>query len=165
MRKFAVLILFVCMSVLASAHEYFFAFAEVNYNTKDSVLETTIVSSAHETEDALNIAGVSIKELEDHYKDDEMKGKLENFILSGFSMMQNERKVSFKLIGFEVDKRGMVNFYFKSEKTIPPSLYSVTFDLLMDQFPNQQNKILFTHNQKTTTAIFLANKRTEIIKP
>jgi hypothetical protein len=94
-----------------------------------------------------------------------MKSKLEEFILSGFSMVQNNKNVLFKLIGFEVDSRGMVNFYFKSEKVTSPSEYAVTFDLLMNQFPTQQNKILFTYNKKTVTAIFLANKRTEIIKP
>ena len=165
MRKFALFFVFLCTATVLNAHEYFFAFAEVNYNSTDSVLEATVISSAHETEDALNLSGISIKELEDHYKDEEMKSKLEAFILSGFSMQQNEKLIKLKLIGFEVDKRGMVNFYFKSEKTTPPTSYSVTFDLLMNQFPNQQNKILFTHNKKTTTAIFLANKRTEIIKP
>jgi len=165
MRKSFLFLAFACLSVVANAHEYFFAFAEVNYNETESVLEATVISSAHETEDALNLSGIEIKELEDHYKDEAMKSKLEQFILSGFSMSQNNKSIGFKLVGFEVDSRGMVNFYFKSEKVAAPSDYSVTFDLLMNQFPSQQNKILFTHNKKTTTAIFLANKRTEIIKP
>lgn len=165
MRKTFLFLAFACLSVAANAHEYFFAFAEVNYNETESILEATIISSAHETEDALNLSGIEIKELEDHYKDETMKSKLEEFILSGFSMVQNNKHVLFKLIGFEVDSRGMVNFYFKSEKVTSPSEYAVTFDLLMNQFPTQQNKILFTYNKKTVTAIFLANKRTEIIKP
>lgn len=164
MRKIGLLLLFACFSTFAGAHEYFFAFAEVSYNDKDEVLEATIISSAHETEDALNLSGIEIKELEDHYNDTEMKAKLEKFVLSGFSMTQDSKLINFKLIGFEVDKRGMVNFYFKSEKASAPTPYSVTFDLLMDQFPDQQNKIVFTRDKKTTTAVFYVNKRTEIIK-
>lgn len=161
-------LLFVCalfIACSASAHEYFFAFAEMNYNAKDSVIEVTLISSAHETEDALNISGIAIKELEDHYKDAEMIEKLEKFLQSGFTMTENGKAIVFELIGFEVDQRGMVQFYLKSNKLAPPTEYEARFDLLMDQFPEQQNKILFTHNNKTTTAIFLPNKRTEIVKP
>ena len=165
MRKFALFLAFACLSIGANAHDYYFAFAEVNYNAAEAVLETTIICSAHESEDALNLSGIEIKELEDHYADDLMKAKLEKFILAGFSMAQNDKPIVFKLIGFEVDSRGMVNFHFKSEKVSAPSTYSATFDLLMDQFPSQQNKILFAYNGKTTTATFLANKRTDIIKP
>ncbi len=165
MRKFTLFLAFTCLTIAANAHEYFFAFAEVNYNSSESVLEATVISSAHETEDALNLSGIEIKELEDHYKDEAMKAKLEKFVLSGFSMAQNDVNITFKLIGFEVDARGMVNFYFKSEKVLAPTVYNVRFDMLMDQFPSQQNKILFTNNEKTITATFLANKRTDTIKP
>jgi len=164
MKRILLLFTLAICSLTASAHEYFFAFSEVNFNAAESVLEVTIVSSAHETEDALNIVGIEIKELEDHYKDSEMITKLEGFINKGFSISENGNSIKFKLIGFEVNNQGMVNFYLKSDKVTLPTEYSVTFDLLMDQFPEQQNKVLFTHNNKTTTAVFLPGKRSEIIK-
>ena len=164
MKRLLFLFLLVFLSFHSSAHEYFFAFAEVNYDAKESVIEATIISSAHETEDALNILGIEIKELEDHYKDSVMISQLESFVNNGFSMIEKDTKVQFKLIGFEVDNRGMVNFYLKSEKVNPPTEYLVSFDLLMDQFPEQQNKVLFTYHNKTTTAVFLPGKRSEIIK-
>lgn len=164
MKRLLLLFSLIFISFSSSAHEYFFAFAEVNYNATESVIEATVISSAHETEDALNSMGIEIKELEDHYKDTVMIAKLEAFLNEGFSMSEKGTDIQFKLIGFEVDNRGMVNFYLKSEKVNPPTEYTVFFDLLMDQFPEQQNKVLFTHNNKTTTAVFLPGKRSEIIK-
>ena len=164
MKRVLLLLFLAICSLNASAHEYFFAFAEVNFNATESVLEATVISSAHETEDALNSMGIGIKELEDHYTDAEMIAKLETFVNTGFFMSENGAIIQFKLIGFEVDKQGMVNFYLKSNKVNPPSEYTVSFGLLMDEFPDQQNKVLFTYNNKTTTAVFLPSKRSEIIK-
>ena len=163
MRKQFILFLLLCSAFTTQAHEYFFAFAEVDYNKTESILEITVVSSAHETEDALNLSGIAIKELEDHYTDKEMLAKLEKFVLDGFSLKNAGTNISLKLVGFEVNSRGMVEFYFKSEVIPSPTSFDVEFDLLMDQFPNQQNKLLFNYNNKTTTAVFLANKRSETI--
>lgn len=160
--KSVLLFALLCLSTTAtSAHEYFFAFAEVSYNHKDSILEATVIASAHETEDALNTVGITIRELEDHYKDSAMIKKLEDFINKGFSMKFGETSAQFTLIGFEVDKRGMVQFYMTSQKLTLTNDYSASFDMLMDQFPDQQNKLIFKAKGKDHTAVFLPQKRSQ----
>jgi hypothetical protein len=164
MKSIILLISFISLSFGAAAHEYFFAFAEVNHNDKSGKLEATVISSAHETEDALNIIGITIKELEDHYNDSVMIQKLEAFINEGFSMQFGDVKAQFELIGYEVNTKGMVQFYLVSQFITLTDSYTASFDLLMDQFPDQQNKLLFNSGKKEQTAVFLPNKRSEIIK-
>jgi len=160
--KSVILFALICLSTsVASAHEYFFAFAEVSYNQKDSILEATVIASAHETEDALNTVGITIRELEEHYKDSVMIKKLEHFINQGFSMQFGENTAQFTLIGFEVDKRGMVQFYLTSQKLTLTNDYTVSFGMLMDQFPDQQNKLIFKAKGKDYTAVFLPQKRSQ----
>ncbi len=164
MKSIILLISFISLGFGAAAHEYFFAFAEVNYNEKAGIIEATVISSAHETEDALNSIGITIRELEDHYTDTVMIQKLETFINDGFSLKFGEVSAQFTLIGFEVNTKGMVQFYLTSQQLKLTDSYTASFDLLMDQFPDQQNKLLFNTGKKEQTAVFLPNKRSEIIK-
>lgn len=159
------LLLFLLLSLSSStfAHEYFFAFVELDFNEEKKVFEATLTASAHDLEDVLNEVGIPIKELEDHYSDKEMIQKLESFILKHFEVNSNEN-VTFKLIGFEVNKQGLVNFYFSSTPTeLPSKELTVKFDFLMDQLDQQQNKLTFITEPEAKTVVFLQNSRTQTI--
>lgn len=90
--------------------------------------------------------------------------KLEGFINDGFSIQFGEETTHFTLIGYEVNTKGMVQFYLVSQVMKLTDSYTTSFDLLMDQFPDQQNKLIFNAGEKEQTAVFLPNKRSEIIK-
>lgn len=159
------LLLFLLLSLSSStfAHEYFFAFVELDFNEEKKVFEATLTASAHDVEDVLNEVGIPIKELEDHYIDKEMIQKLESFILKHFEVNSNGN-VTFKLIGFEVNKQGLVNFYFSSTPTeLPSKELTVKFDFLMDQLEQQQNKLTFLTKPEAKTIVFLQNSRTQTI--
>lgn len=159
------LLLFLLLSLSSStfAHEYFFAFVELDFNEEKKVFEATLTASAHDVEDVLNEVGIPIKELEDHYTDKDMIQKLESFILKHFEVNSNGN-VTFKLIGFEVNKQGLVNFYFSSTPAgIPSKEITVKFDFLMDQLDQQQNKLTFLTEPEAKTIVFLQNSRSQKI--
>ncbi len=162
--KTTLLILTVFISSLSFAHNYFFAFVELDFNENKNLFEATLTASAHDLEDVLNEVGIPVKELEDHYSDSVMSQKIESFILDHFTVYSNG-KVVFKLVGFEVNKQGLVNFYFTSTSCgIPEKTIEIRFDFLMDQLPEQQNKLTYLTDKEQKTTIFLQNKRTQIIQ-
>ncbi|MFN5982152.1 MAG: DUF6702 family protein [Fluviicola sp.] len=159
------LLLFLLLSLSSStfAHEYFFAFVELDFNEEKKLFEATLTASAHDVEDVLNEVGISIKELEDHYTDKVMIEKLESFITKQFQVNSNGN-VAFKLIGFEVNKQGLVNFYLSSNTTeVPSKEITIKFDFLMDQLDQQQNKLTFITEPEAKTVVFLQNSRTQTI--
>ena len=160
---FLLLFGFTVNNSLVAAHEYFFSFAEITYNQANKQFEVTIEASAHDVEDVMNEAGITIKELEDHYSDTSMIRKIETFICQGFAIKNNLENVRLKLIGYEVKANGLVDFYFTSEKVELASTLTFVYDWLMKTFPQQQNKITFIHNNKTQTMVFLPSKTTESI--
>jgi hypothetical protein len=156
--------LFVLTAFSAGAHEYFFAFAEVAYNTDKGVFEITIEGSAHDTEDALNESGIAIKELEDHYTDSAMLKRIEGFINEGFVLTTGGIASKLKLEGMEVLPNGLVFFYLSSTPITLGESVDVQFDWLMDTLPQQQNKITLEVRQQKYTAVFVENKRRSTIK-
>ncbi len=150
-------------SSLAFSHEYFFAFAEVGYNSSSKAFEISLEASAHVVEDAMNEAGISIQELEDHYTDLDMQKKIERFISSGLSFQLGDKAAVLLLRGFEVKTNGLVYFYLESEPIDIGKTIAVKFDWLMDQLDKQQNKLTFKTESFQTTVAFLQQKRSEII--
>lgn len=164
MKAFLFVVMFLFSALSASAHEYFFAFAEVAYNTGKGVFEITIEASAHDVEDVLNESGIEIKELEDHYTDSVMLGKIEGFLNKGFILTTGSNAANLKLEGMEVFANGLVFFYLSSEPIVLGESVDIRFDLLMDILPKQQNKITLDVRQQKYTAVFVENKRTSTIK-
>lgn len=161
--KFFILLISLFFTRQLQAHEYFFAFAEVNYNATEKVFEITLEGSAHDVEDVLNETGIAIRELEDHYKDSTMLSKLEKFICAGLKI-KTGRELKLHLQGYEVDTKGLVYFYLKSEPDENFRSVTFTFDWLMDALPQQQNKITLSIHSRKYTCVFLSAKRTETVE-
>jgi len=164
MRTILLLLLLPAFSAVSWSHEYFFAFAEMDYNKADRCFEITLEGSAHDVEDVMNETGIAIKELEDHYTDAVMLAKIEAFINNGFTLASGGKTTSLKLMGMEVKTNGMVYFYLRSEVIELTSKLDVRFDWLMDALPQQQNKITIRIGEQKYTAVFLPGKRTETLE-
>jgi hypothetical protein len=164
MKAFIVSLLFAAVSLNGNAHEYFFAFAEMEYNAASRSMEITLEGSAHDIEDVLNETGIPVKELEDHYTDAEMLAKLERFINNGLQITSGGKTPHLSLKGYEVKPTGLVYFYLVSDQVELTETIDVRFDWLMDTLPKQQNKITLTHNHQHYTAVFLPHQRTSSIK-
>lgn len=145
------------------AHNYYFGFAEMQYNATNQTLETTLVLSAHDLEDVLKSKKLIARELEFLEKDSLTIATLETFVNSEFIVSSGANRAHFSLLGFEVLKNGLVQIYLLSAPFVLQKSIDISFSILMSEFPEQQNKLTFIHNSQKRTAVFLPHKRTDSI--
>lgn len=164
--------LFICCILLASlshAHESFFAFAEVEYDDLNGRIEATISMTSHDLEKYLQernfiTKGLSVS-LEDSVNQELISLEiLRHFYFTSLNNAPNNENVNFKLEGYEIYLNGKIDFYFSAEIQHTLSIFKLTFDLLMDEFPEQQNKLLFIYRNKKRDYIFLPASKTQLIE-
>lgn len=169
------LFLLVAISFISSfsfGHEYFFAFAEVEYNEMDRKLEATLTLTTHDLErylqernviqkdlksaleDSLSLISIE-RELNQHFKLDFAK---ENSIMDGVELLK------FDLEGFDTHLTGTIQLYLSMRINQELQNMVITFDLLMDEYPEQQNKLTFIYRDQKKTYLFLPSKRTQPIE-
>lgn len=145
----------------ASAHDFFFAFAEMDYNDITQKLELTIVVTTHDFERCIesqggnidNIASLSETEIE----------QVETYINKHFSVSNSDFKGQFKFVGNQVSLEGTTNLYFESTEIELEKDFEVKFDLLMETFEDQQNKLTFYYQGRTITTAFTPIEQTQTI--
>jgi hypothetical protein len=164
MKSSIILILFALFSGVSQAHEYFFAFAEMEYNVKSQSYELSLVVSTHDIEHYFENQGVEVGELEDYTSDKVMLEVFSTLLLDGFAVKNQQATIDFQLIGYEVDLNGLTSFFFNAKPSENFAEFEVKFDLLMSVYPKQQNKLTFLENGQTQTAIFFPNQANQQIK-
>ena len=163
MKKIIAIIL-LGISHLSYGHETYYAFAEMEYDTDCSCLEISITLSSH---DLNTIAENLIQEyngLEKSLNDTEKSQQIiTEFIFKGFEITQNSKPILLSFEGFELFNDGNCLFYFKSEK-VKSSQINVRFDLFMNEFSEQQNKLIFIKSEERTEPynFFIFRRQTEI---
>ena len=149
---------------MAYSHDYFFAFSEVEYNHFRQKFEVTIVASGHDLDYVWRDSVLNSDMISDLRVDSEEFRRVEEYINEGFQMKTRKDRIKLRIIGIESLLNGVVNFYLESyEVPLPKELY-VTFDLLMDEFPQQQNKMTLYIGESTYTKAFLQNERKHTLK-
>lgn len=146
----------------ASAHAFYFSFAELEYNPGSQQYELTISATAHDVALMAQKQGVDVTELDQETKNSEFKAFLTSSINAHFQIAELGSD-PFKLLGFEVFPNGTAYFYLYTEKIAPVHEFTVQFDWLMDTFPEQQNKLTYRNGEQKCTAVFLPqNPKTHI---
>lgn len=145
-------------------HEYYFGFVELAYDAETERFEGTMVLSAHDVEDWLQDQGVLIAQMEDLKPNTDLMSEVQEKLFSGFQLSFDHEAVHNQIVGVEVLTNGMVHFYFQSEPIHPTSALNIQFDLLMDYFPDQQNKITYLKDGIASVAVFTKNSPTGIIE-
>lgn len=164
MKKLIAVFAFFSVLFSAHAHEYYFAFGEVEYNASTKKLEITLEMSAHDVEFDMKRSGIDLdKHIEDQLKDQAFKKRMETYLAQGFKISNGDLAFSLTLIGFDVSPNGMLYAYLESAPVELDTKLTFCFNLLMESFPNQQNKITFIRNNEKQTAVFLPAKPTEVI--
>ncbi|MNJ84923.1 hypothetical protein D3C87_23870 [compost metagenome] len=164
MKKRLLFCLFSLALFSVQAHEYYFAFGEIEYNETSKKFEITLEMSAHDVEFDLKKTGVNLeKHMEDQLQNKEFKKQLETYLLAGFSISTDHSPINLSLVGFDVLPNGQLYAYLESSQVELDKSLHFKFDLLMESFPNQQNKITLIHLKRKQTAVFLPTKPTEII--
>jgi len=160
--KSALLILLIVVSpLLSQAHAFYFGFAEVEYNTMTEKLEMTLTVTTHDLERAFEEKGMKIENVVSLSEED-IKN-IEEYVQNHLNLINGSNQSDFSLVGNEVFLDGTSNFYFESAPFTLTESLEIRFDVLMDIFPDQQNKLTFYYKDKTYTAAFTPIKKTKTI--
>ncbi|WP_343633338.1 DUF6702 family protein [Fluviicola sp.] len=164
MKKLIAVFAFFSVLFSANAHEYYFAFGEVEYNVSTKKLEITLEISAHDLEFDMKKSGITLdNHIENQTGNADFKKQLETHLAKGFSISVNDSPVPLSVVGFDVLPTGLLYVYLESGVLELTKSIRFKFDLLMESFPDQQNKITFIRNSQKQTAVFLPAKPTEVI--
>ena len=162
--KNILLILFCGLQSLAFGHDFFFAFAEMEYNDISQQFEATVSVSSHDLERIFHEKEWSIDDLDSIEAKSENFTLISNWLLDQFNMSSNEVAVELSVIGCEIELNGMIHFYLVSAPTELSSDLTIKFDLLMSRFPEQQNKLTLYYRDQTITKSFLQNASVQKIR-
>jgi hypothetical protein len=155
MMNFRVLSVAVIGLLLVSFHEYFMGFAEMQYNSVTNKLELSITVTGHDLEEYLEKAGVEIPPLEDCIGQPFHLKNIEKELVKGFQIMHNDKLLKLDIIGMEVNNKDQAIFYLTSREIERPETLKVRFDLLMNYFFKQQNKLTVFNQGKKEFYSFL----------
>lgn len=152
------------------AHEYFFAFAEVEYSEKLARFEATLTLTAHDFEAYLLKEKVIENSLDEAFTDKNQFSSIEKIINSHFFFYseatdkQASWVSSFKIDGYQLLLNGNMEIYLSCDLIKHSNSMNVQFNLLMDFFTDQQNKITFIQKRKKTTLNFTATNQNQPIE-
>lgn len=152
------------MSFLTHAHDYYFAFAEVQYNSNSQKIEATVIATGHDIEEYLAHIGQPISKLENANNPIDLK-VLQSLMNKHFQVTNQDGKViALQLLAVEVNNKDEALFYLISKPMEKPSALHFTFDLLMDHFPEQQNKITIFEAAGKSYLSFMPHKTKRIFR-
>lgn len=154
---------FICISFATFAHEYFFSFAEMEYNDITRKFEITITATTHDIEKRYEKEMNERIDLEKYNPTSKTTELMVDYFKTHFQVQTEKEKCILNLIGYESALNGVTHFYFESEAfDITPTLI-IKNDVLMDEYPQQQNKITLYYKSKSYTYDFLLHERTKTI--
>ncbi len=169
--KYSISIFFVFICSIFQAHDSYFSFAEIEYIAEKEKVEITLVITAHDFEDYLLKSKKISSPLENALTDSLettiiCKEIQSHFVLKSALSSSNFTTNEFNLIyeGYQLLLNGEIEFYFSAVNVPIQKGISIHFDLMMDYFPLQQNKITFTYLDKKRTCVFLPNSRNQFIE-
>lgn len=158
--KYLIFSFLLTLSLHANAHEFFFGFAEVEYNDMSRTFEATLVFTAHDVEKC--VEGLNIPEGSETSSDDILK--LSEYINKTFSISCGNNSVNWSIVGVESFLNGTVNIYIISQEIEITNELNIKFNSLMERFENQQNKITLLFRGESFTKAFLKNDYNKTIK-
>lgn len=158
MIKKALLVLFLSCTSLFYSHDYYFAFAEVEFDELNKEIQATVIVSTHDFENILREKGIINRDLASYSNNPEILKEIQNELLNGFSIQLGTKLLDFNLEGMEVSLTGITNFYFSAREIESTESFQVKFDLLMNKYSEQQNKLTFIYRNTKNTYVFLSNK-------
>ncbi len=163
MLKLVTLLFPIVIALNSYAHDFYFAFAEVAYDEITEQLQVTVIATTHDIEKSLLINGNKAILSAENTGDSLLIALLSNVLNNGLQFSSGDKRSDLKLEGFEPQLNGTTLFYlscpFKNEGDI-----SISFSLLMDVFPEQQNKITWIYRGSKETYVFLPTMRSQIIR-
>ena len=143
----------------AWGHAYYFAFAEMEFNDDESRFEIAVRATGHDVEDYMDHIGQPVGQLEKAADNPVAMSNLEEMIRKHFVIYASSKSLMLDLVGVEVNNKDEVIFYLTSRKMKRPDEIEIKFDLLMDLYEEQQNKITFFTNEEKVYLSFMQHKK------
>lgn len=160
MSKIVLSLVFNFIAFGISAHVFYFAFAEMEFNAKDQRFEITVRATGHDVEDYMKHLQRPVGKLEDCINNPLKLKVIEEVLLNEFQLKTEDKSLALELIGLEVNLKDEVTFYIVSKKMELPSTVDIAFNFLMDFFEEQQNKITIITSTGKEYLTFLRHKPT-----
>lgn len=161
-------LIFVSLALSLSAHVFYFAFAEMEYNRTEQRFELSIRATGHDVEDYMEHLKRPVGKLEDCINNPLKLKVLEEVLLHEFQIKTGGKALALELIGLDVNLKDEATFYVVSKKMELPETVEITFNFLMNYFEEQQNKITIITPLGKEYLTFLRHNPTrkfEFIKP
>ena len=116
--------------------------------------------SAHDMELVLQRNYINEGAIEDVKVDLNAQQMTLQYISSHFQLSNGEERAILEFQGMEITQDGIVHFYISSKPIEISDALEVRFDLLMDEFEQQENKTTILYRGKSYTEAFPAKDRT-----
>jgi hypothetical protein len=156
MKRLSVLFLLLFTSLNLSAHEFFFSYAEFEVNELSGELQGTVIFTGHDMEKALGLSLMSEVEL-----DSLTEERLIAYINAHLSFGAN---VQLRYFGHEIKNTGEFYLYLytpiSADFVLPKK---IRFDVLMDYFVDQQNKLTLNYRGEKHHLVFLNHEREQLL--
>jgi hypothetical protein len=157
--KFLLLFLAFGCSFVTSAHESYFSFAEMEYDTECKCLEVTLTVSSHDLESSALNKKIIESQLENGLSNDLQRTNIiTDIILEGFRVYQSEKEIPLFYVGHELLQDGNCLIYLRSSSFERRSI-TLFFGLFMNVHTEQQNKLSFIEGKKQTVYNYFVFKR------
>jgi len=153
------LILLLSSAFFSAAHDYFFAFAEVQFNDEKKRLEISIRVTGHDLEDYMKHLGKETLRMEECINNPIEMQKIKSVLFSEFKITTNGAPLALEIIGMEINTKDEAIFYITSKEISSLKDVTITFDLLMDFFKEQQNKLTIFKQGGKDYLTFLPHRR------
>lgn len=156
-------VLFVLLHKVLLAHAFYFGFAEMAYDAEEEHYELTIQLTAHDFEEDLKDKGLLVRNLEDELGNASFLQVLNREVNRGFKITHPENIV-FEAVGFEILSTGLIQIYLHSNPIEKQQTLQIEFNLLMNRFMAQQNKLTVYDGGSQYSVAFTPNNFQQTLK-
>jgi len=163
MKKYSILFFSILFSLNLSAHPFYFSYAEIDYNEFCNCFEGFISLSSHDFEELLNEEKNTKTSISKAMNDSLLKKEINEILNSGLSFSADRQEIRIQLEGYESEMNGLTRFYFKTQPFKNSEEIIVEYDLFMEKYKEQQNKLTIIQRDKKVTIDFLIQEKTKLI--
>ena len=163
MKKYSILFFSILFSLNLSAHPFYFSYAEIEYNEFCNYFEGFISLSSHDFEELLNEEKNIKTNISKAMNDPLLKKEISEILNSGLSFSAGRQEIRIQLEGYESEMNGLTRFYFKTQPFKNSKEILIEYDLFMEKYKEQQNKLTIIQRDKKVTIDFLIQEKIKLI--
>jgi hypothetical protein len=163
MKKYNILFFSILFTLNLNAHPFYFSYTEIEYNEFCNCFEGFISLSSHDFEELLNEEKNTKTSISKAMNDSLLKKEISEILNSGLSFSAGRQEIRIQLEGYESEMNGLTRFYFKTQPFKNSEEIIVEYDLFMEKYKEQQNKLTIIQRDKKVTIDFLIQEKIKLI--